>query len=126
MKTTSVAVMVFFFQSTILKLLGLAMFKVLSQQLQDTLTTVFETIHYGWRFYGHGSPYELILSWVNIFKWKSAKVPGLISCTQKSEPALQRTMHKDISLIINNKWNVLLQCFFKSRLGYKFRILLFR
>ena len=29
------------------KLLDQAMFKVLSQQLQDTLTTVFETIHYG-------------------------------------------------------------------------------
>ena len=64
------------------KLLDQAMFKVLSQQLQDTLTTVFETIHYGWRFYGHGSPYELIFSWVNIFKRKSAKVPGLISFTQ--------------------------------------------
>ena len=35
-----------FFQSTILKLLDLAMFKDLSHQLQDTLTTVFETIHY--------------------------------------------------------------------------------
>ena len=35
-----------FFESTILKLLDQAMFKVLSQQLQDTLTTVFETIHY--------------------------------------------------------------------------------
>ena len=28
------------------KLLDQAMFKVLSQQLQDTLTMVFETIHY--------------------------------------------------------------------------------
>ena len=35
-----------FFESTILKLLDQAMFKVLSQQLQDTLTTIFETIHY--------------------------------------------------------------------------------
>ena len=34
------------FSETILKLLDQAMFKVLSQQLQDTLTTVFETIHY--------------------------------------------------------------------------------
>ena len=34
------------FESTVLKLLDQAMFKVLSQQLQDTLTTVFETIRY--------------------------------------------------------------------------------
>ena len=66
-----------FFQSTILKLLDLAMFKDLSHQLQDTLTTVFETIHYSWRFYGHGSPYELIFSWVIICKRKSAKMSGL-------------------------------------------------
>ena len=35
-----------FFESTILKLLHQAMFKVLSQQLQNILTTIFETIHY--------------------------------------------------------------------------------
>ena len=34
-----------------------------------------------------------------------------------SEPALKRTLHQDISLIINNKWNVLVQCSSKSRLG---------
>ena len=34
------------FESTILKLLDQAMLKVLLQQLQDTLTTAFETIHY--------------------------------------------------------------------------------
>ena len=39
-----------FFLSTVLKLLDQAIFKVLSQQLQDTLTTVFETIHYSGRF----------------------------------------------------------------------------
>ena len=38
------------------------MLKVLSQQLQDTLTTVFETRHYNSRFYEHGSLYELIFS----------------------------------------------------------------
>ena len=47
--------------------------KVLSQQLQDTLTVAFRTIHFSWKFYGHGSPYELIFSWVNIFKWKSTR-----------------------------------------------------
>ena len=55
MKTTSVTVMLFFLGDTILKLLDQAIFKGLSQQLQDTLTTVFETIHYSWKFYGHGS-----------------------------------------------------------------------
>ena len=34
-----------------------------------------------------------------------------------SEPALKRTLHQDISIIINNKWNVLVQCSSKSRLG---------
>ena len=67
--------MVFFFsESTILKLLDQAMFNVLLQQLQDTSTTAFETIYYSWRFYEHGSPYELIFSWTNIFKRKSAEV----------------------------------------------------
>ena len=35
-----------FSESTILKLLDQAMFKVHSQQLQDIVTTIFETIHY--------------------------------------------------------------------------------
>ena len=35
-----------FSKSIILKLLDQAMFKVLTQQLQDTLTTAFVTIHY--------------------------------------------------------------------------------
>ena len=49
-----------FSESTILKLLDQAMFKFHSQQLQENVTTMFETIHYSWRFYGHGSIYELI------------------------------------------------------------------
>ena len=36
--------------------------KVSSQQLRDTLATVFWRAPYGWRFYGHGSRYVLILS----------------------------------------------------------------
>ena len=35
------------------------------QELQDTLTTVFKTIHYSWRFHGHGSQYEVIFSSLN-------------------------------------------------------------
>ena len=40
-----------FFESTILKLLDRAMSKVILPQLQGTLTTTFETIHYSRRFY---------------------------------------------------------------------------
>ena len=42
----------------------------------------------------------LILSWVNIFKRKSTRVPGKLSFTQYSEPALRRTLHKDIHLLL--------------------------
>ena len=55
-----------------------AMFKVLTQQLQSTLKTPFETIQYSWRFNGYRSPYELFFSWVNIFKRKSVKGTGKI------------------------------------------------
>ena len=40
-----------FFESTILKLLDRAMFKFILQQLQGSLATTFETIHYSRRFY---------------------------------------------------------------------------
>ena len=66
----------FFFESTILKLPDQAMFKMLLQQLQNTLTTAFDAINYSLRFYRHGSPHELIFPWVNVFKRKSAKLPG--------------------------------------------------
>ena len=56
--------------------------------------------HYSWRFYGHESTYVLIVSWVSIIKRKWAKVPGKLSVWQKSKPALQRTLHQDISFII--------------------------
>ena len=55
---------------------------------------------YSWRFYRHESTWELILSWVNIFPRKSIKVPGKLSFTQQSEPAIRRKFHRDISLII--------------------------
>ena len=84
----------FFFERTTLKLLHQAMFKVLSQQLQYTLTTVFETIHYSWIFYGHGSPHELIFSWVNIFTWKS---------TRHRE---KRHLHNNPSLLFEEHWTM--------------------
>ena len=57
-------------------------------------------IHYSWRFYGHGSTYILILSWINIMKWKWERVPCKLSVAQKSEPVLRRTLHWNTSLII--------------------------
>ena len=71
------------------------------QQLRGTLTTVFEMTPYSWRFYRHQSTYELTLFSVNIFQRKSTKVPGKLSFTQQSEPAIRRIFHRDISLIID-------------------------
>ena len=80
-KRLPVAVTVFFFESTILKLLDQAMFKVLSQKLQDTLTT---------SFWSDTLQLEILRTWitiwtnfsaVNIFKRKLAKVLGLLSFT---------------------------------------------
>ena len=53
-----------------------------------------------WRYYGHGSTYVLILSWINIMKQKWAKMPWKLLVVQKSEPVIWRTLHQDISLII--------------------------
>ena len=71
-----------FFESTIPKLLDHSYVQCSFAKIQGTLTTAFEMIHYSWRFYGHGWPYELIFSLVNIFKPKSPKVPGELSFTQ--------------------------------------------
>ena len=82
MKTTSVTNMEFFSKVPFWNYLMTAMFKVLSQQLQSTLATTFEMMHYSWRFYGHGSPHDISFSWLNNFKQKSAKVPGKLSFKQ--------------------------------------------
>ena len=79
MKTTSVTVMVFFSKVPFWNYL----IKPRSQFSHNNYKTLwqrqFEAIDYSWKFYRHGSPYELIFSWVNIFKRKSVKVPGLSS-----------------------------------------------
>ena len=90
----------FVFESTVLKLLITAIFKVLSQQLRGTLTNRILKKPYNWKFYGHGSSKVAIFSWLNIFKWRTTKVPGKLPFTQESEPASQRTLLQDISLII--------------------------
>ena len=61
------------------------MFEVLSQQLRGTLTyNSIWNLLYSWRICGHGSTYMLILSWVNIMKWKWVKMPWEFSAAQKS------------------------------------------
>ena len=55
MRTTSVTIMVFFSKVPFWNYLIIAMFKVLSQELEGPLTTTFETTPYSWGFYGHGS-----------------------------------------------------------------------
>ena len=61
-RATSATVIVIFSKVPFRKLLYHSYVKVSSQQLRDTSTTVFWRTPYGWRFYGHGSRYVLILS----------------------------------------------------------------
>ena len=61
-RPTSATVMVIFSKVLLQTLLYHSYVKVSSQELQDTLTTVFWRTPYGWRFYRHGSRYVLILS----------------------------------------------------------------
>ena len=92
-----VTFMTYISKMPIWKLVGISCFQI-SQQLQGTLTTGFED--YSWRFYGHGSTYVFILSWINMMTWKLAKAPWKLLVPQKSEPILWRTLHQGISLII--------------------------
>ena len=78
----------------------------------------FEAIHYNWRFYGHGSPYKLIFSWVNIFKRKSAKVPELIYLHDNPACASKN--------IAQTHFTYYCMLFSQINLVYKFHILLFR
>ena len=61
-RATSATVMVIFSKVPFRKLLYHSYVKVSSQQLWDTLTTVFWRTPYGWRFYGHALIYVLIRS----------------------------------------------------------------
>ena len=61
-RATSATVMVIFSKVPFRKLLYHSYVKVSSQQLPDTLRTVFWRTPYGWRFYGHGLIYLLIRS----------------------------------------------------------------
>ena len=77
MKTTSVAVMVFFSKVPFWNYLIKPCSKFFRKNYKTLWQRQFEAIHYSWKFYRHGSSYEIIFSWINIFKRKSAKVPGI-------------------------------------------------
>ena len=62
MRATSATVMLIFSKVLFRKLLDHSYVKVSSQQLRGTLTTAFWRTPYGWRFYGHGARYVVIIS----------------------------------------------------------------
>ena len=78
-----------------------AVLKVTWFQLCSKLSTItrhidngISNILYCWRFYGHGSTYMLIFSWVNIMKWKWEKVPWELSVSSLPfEEYCTRTFH---------------------------------
>ena len=118
MRTISVTVMVIISKVLFWKLLDFSYvqrsFSTITRHIDNGIWKIF----YSWRFYGHGSTYKLILSWVNIMKWKWVKVPWKLSVAQKSEPILWRTLHQDISLII-------VLCFAsQTNLVFKFNLVL--
>ena len=71
-------------------------FSTITRHIDNGISNIL----YSWRFYGHGSTYMLIFSWVNIMKWKWEKVPWELSVAQKFKPVLWRILHQNISLII--------------------------
>ena len=101
MKMTFVTAMVIFLKVLFYKYLITAIFKVLFQQPKGKSATEFEQNVATEDFT------ELILSWVNILKWKSTKVYEKLSVAQRHEPALRRRLHQNISLFT--------LCFFFSK-----------
>ena len=103
-----------YFKSAVLKVTWFQRsFSAIARHIDNGIWKIF----YSWRFYGHGSTYKLILSWVNM-KWKWVNVPWKLSVAQKSEPILWRTLHQDISLII-------VLCFAsQTNLVFKFNLVL--
>ena len=101
MGTTSVIIIMFFSKVPFWNYLITAMFKILLQQLRGTLTTEFETMPYSWRFYGHGSAYELIVSWVYFLK---RKIMYIIICACSSKNIAPRHfIYYCMLLLLSNK-----------------------
>ena len=105
MRTISVMVMVIISKVLFWKLLDFSyvqcFFSKITRHIDNGIWKIFND---SWRFYGHGSTYKLILSWVNTMKWKRVKVPWKLSVAQKSDPILWRTLHYYcIVLCLSNK-----------------------
>ena len=94
--STSVTVMVIVLKVPFWKLLAInyncvqSSFSAVTRQINNGIWKA----PYSWRFYGQGSIYELILSWINIMRPKWAKV-DIFSCK-----IIWACSLKDISLII--------------------------
>ena len=100
MRTISVTFMVIISKVLFWKLLDFSYVQRFFSKITRHIGNGIWKILYSWRFYGHGSIYTSIFSWVNIMKWKWVKVPWNLSVAQKPEPVLWRTLHPDVSRII--------------------------
>ena len=82
MRTTSVTVTFFFFESAALKVtLSQKCSQVFHKIKRHTGNRIWEII-YSWRFYRNGLTYVLVLSWSNIMKRKLTKIPEKLSVAQ--------------------------------------------
>ena len=122
MRSTSVTVMVIFLKNSFVQsYLITAVFKVLSQQLRDTLTTAFgrhftvedftemdqHTSKSIWVNVRAKHTFSKVLCWLNIMKQILTKVPGKSSVAQNPRLYLKEhctKMEDNISLVI--------ECFF--------------
>ena len=86
-----------YFRSAILRVTGTYVQSSFSTTTRHIGNGIWKTL-YSWRFYWHGSKYELIIFWVIVMKWKWVKVPGKLSVGQKYESVLQRTLDQNDSL----------------------------
>ena len=100
MRTISVTVMVIISKVLFWKLVSVSKSISDISYVQSTFLTFIRHIDNGiskipcgWRFYGNGSTYVLILPWVNIMKRQWANVFRKLSVVQKTEPVLWRTFH---------------------------------
>ena len=79
-----------YFENVILKVTWYQLFSKLLTTARHIDNGAWKT-SYSWKFYGHGTPCILILSWKNMMRQKWAKVPWKLSAAQKSDPVIWRT-----------------------------------
>ena len=97
MRTISVTVMVIISKVLLWKLLDFSYVQSYLSAITRYIDNDIWKILYSGRFYGDGSTYMLILSWVNIMKWKWANVRRKLSVAQNPclflEEHCTRTFH---------------------------------